>query len=171
MKRRAFAACALAAALFAASCSTPDNKLRIDPIGPSAQNFEWVVDALDYRCGSLDCHGSTYRNLRIYGFGALRLRVGDTPATLLPDDTGTSPGEVSATYDSIIALEPSIMRDVVQANGQGSDRLTFVRKGRGEEAHKGGQRIVQGDDADICVQSWLQGAVNVDACQKVRKEP
>lgn len=171
MKRAAFAACALAVALFAASCSTPDNKLRIDPVGPSAQSFEWVVDALDYRCGSLDCHGSTYRNLRIYGYGALRLQAGDTPATVGALPTGAQPSEVSATYDSIIALEPAIMRDVVQANGQGSDRLTFVRKGRGEEAHKGGQRIVQGDDADVCIQSWLQGAVDVKACQRVRQEP
>lgn len=147
------------------ACSTADDTARVDPIGPSKQNFDAVVGALDYRCGSLDCHGSMYRNMRIYGYQSLRL----DPNTL-PDSPTTTQAEVDATYDSIIGLEPEIMRQVVRDKGAKSSRLTFVRKGRGAENHKGGQRIVPGDAADTCVQSWLKGAVDVTACNKVSQE-
>jgi hypothetical protein len=157
----------LVAMSFAAivSCSTPDNT-RIDPVGPPTKDFDAVVRMLDYRCGSLDCHGSSYRNLRIYGYGALRLDPSHSPETPpLP----TQP-EIDATYDAIVALEPNVMRDVVLAHGVGSERLTFVRKGRGDEDHKGGRLIVAGDDADTCIQSWLRGAVDVGACDRVSKQ-
>lgn len=153
------------AVLVAASCSTPDDAKRVDPIGPDAKDFAAVADALQYRCGSLDCHGTMYRNLRMFGYGGLRLDASHTPET-----PGTQPAEVTATYDAIIGLEPEIMREVTLAKGAGSDRLTFVRKGRGDEDHKGGRRIVRGDDADKCVQSWLAGSVDGDACKRVRAQ-
>jgi hypothetical protein len=153
--------------LAATSCSTADTQARVDPIGPSAKDFGAVVLALDYRCGTLDCHGNSYRNLRIFGYGGLRLDPSHSPET--PEIP--TPAEVAATYDGIVGLEPELMREVTQAQGAGAERLTFVRKGRGDEDHKGGQRIVPGDDADRCVMSWLRGAVDVATCARVPKQP
>lgn len=166
MRCRLLSATGIALALVAA-CSTPDNGLRIDPLGPPPADFDAVVVPLDYRCGSLDCHGSPRRNLRIYGYGGQRLAPGDTPESP-PTPT---PAEVAATYDAIVGLEPDVMRAVTLAKGEGAERLTFVRKARGEEAHKGGRRIVPGDDADACVLSWLRGAVDVEACGRVPEGP
>ena len=63
-----------------------------------------------------------------------------------------------------MGLEPAVMTDVVQSGGQDANLLTFVRKARGEEAHKGGALIVPGDVQDQCITSWLSGDTNTDAC-------
>jgi hypothetical protein len=55
---------------------------------------------------------------------------------------------------------------VVESGGQDADLLSFVRKARGEEAHKGGTLIVPGDDQDQCITSWLSGSTNSSACQQ-----
>lgn len=163
MSIRSFATAALVGLVTLAGCSSPDDAGRVDPIGPSDRDFAAVVRVLDYRCGSLDCHGTTKRNLRVYGFGGLRLDPTDLPdSPILP-----TPAEVNATYESVISLEPELMRAVTLAKGEGAERLTFVRKGRGTEDHKGGSRIAVGDDADICIQSWLRGAIDVAACSRV----
>jgi hypothetical protein len=61
------------------------------------------------------------------------------------------------------------MRQVVAEKGQDPSRLTVVRKARGEEHHKGGERIVPGDAADVCLLSWLGSAVDSDACASALK--
>ena len=71
---------------------------------------------------------------------------------------------MTATYEAVIGLEPEIMRDVVKAGGAGPERLTFLRKGRGDEAHKGHRRITPGDSSDRCITTWLAGAVDKAAC-------
>ena len=153
--------CVAAAALV--GCSLPDPEARVDPIGPSRVDFRFVAPVLSRRCGSLDCHGSPYRNFRVYGYGGQRLGPGqltpDSPAFLTPE-------EIDATYDSLIALEPEIMRQVVESGGASPDRLTLLRKGRGTEDHKGNQRIVPGDPSDVCITSWLAGSVNTAACDE-----
>lgn len=149
-------------ALFAlpSACSAPDAGARVDPIGPSAEQFRAVAPMLVRRCGSLDCHGTRYRNLRIYGYGGLRVDASpDSPKRVTAE-------EAALTYASVVGLEPEIMRDVVRSGGAGPERLTLVRKGREEEAHKGAKRITKGDDADRCLVSWLQGNVAVDACDR-----
>jgi hypothetical protein len=127
------------------------------------------------RCGSLECHGVAYRNLRLYGFEGARL-PGNIPVDggtrFIADPIPNAPGqstdtEVAASYDAVVGLEPEITREVVAAKGAGSNRLTFVRKGRGDEAHKGLQRYCAGDSADRCIQSWLAGSVDVAACGRV----
>ena len=154
------AALAVASVVSAGGCSSPDASARVDPIGPDAAQFAYVAPVLSRRCGSIDCHGSTFRNMRVYGYGGQRrggATAPDVPANLTDD-------EVTATYESVIGLEPEIMRDVVKAGGAGVERLTFIRKGRGDEDHKGQRRITPGDSSDRCLTTWLAGSVDTAAC-------
>lgn len=159
-------------ATLAAACSAPDAGARVDAGGPDRAQFATVLPVLGRRCGSLECHGSPYRNMRLYGFGGPRLpgnAGGDAGFVANPDPKGPEAPldtEVAASYEAVVGLEPEIMRQVVAAKGAGSDRLTFVRKGRGGEEHKGLQRYCRGDSADVCIQSWLAGAVDADACSR-----
>jgi hypothetical protein len=154
----------------AVSCSSPDPSARIDPIGPDRTTFEPVAKMLGRRCGTLDCHGSTYRNLRLYGYGGLRLDV-----NLLPEsDAGANnitTAEVDADYEAVIGLEPEVMRLVVLDKGFAPERLTLVRKGRGTEDHKGEGPIKVGDDADRCLVSWLASATDTAACSRAAVQP
>lgn len=144
-----------------AACSSPDTAARVDPIGPSRADFKYVAPVLSRRCGSIDCHGSAFRNMRVYGYGGQRLGAAatspDVPNTLTVE-------EINATYDSVVGLEPEKMREVVQSGGAGPERLTFLRKGRGDEDHKGDRRITPGDASDRCITSWLAGNVRIDDC-------
>jgi hypothetical protein len=145
----------------AGGCSAPDASARVDPIGPDAAQFAYVAPVLSRRCGSIDCHGGTFRNMRIYGYGGLRLGAAatspDVPASLTAE-------EVTASYESVIGLEPEIMREVVKSGGANPERLTFVRKGRGDEEHKGHRRVTPGDSSDRCITTWLAGNVDTGAC-------
>jgi hypothetical protein len=146
----------------AAACSTPVQGTE-PPGGPDPTTFGPVADALVVRCGSIDCHGSEYRNMRLYGYGGTRLDPKDHPDS----PTTTTAAEVAQDYDAVVSLEPSITRDVAAAKGSGAEQLTFVRKGRGQEAHKGGSPIAPGDAADRCVLSWLAGSVDTNSCKSV----
>ncbi|AKV02282.1 hypothetical protein AKJ09_08945 [Labilithrix luteola] len=146
-------------ALAPSGCSSPDATLRVDAGGPDRASFKPVANMLGHRCGSLDCHGSRYRNLRLYGYGGLRLDPTDRP-----DFPQTTDAEADADYEAVVGLEPEIMPEVVASKGADANRLTLVRKATGQEAHKGGQRIAPGDSADTCLLSWLGGAVDTQAC-------
>ena len=146
-------------------CSTPDTAARVDPIGPDKTTFPAVAQMLERRCGSLDCHGETHRNMRLYGYGGLRL-----DPTMTPENDMTA-AETDADYDAVIGLEPEKMADVVREKGASPDRLTLVRKGRGTEDHKGGTRIKPGDDADICLTTWLASATDTAACLRTLDQP
>ena len=144
-----------------AACEAPDGAARIDAAAaPRGEEFRPVAQVVVDRCGSLDCHGSKYRNMRLFGFGSARL----DPAHR-PDAPDTTLAESELVYEAIVALEPDILREVVAEGGDRPERLTFFRKGRGAEAHKGGQRIVPGDPADACIRSWLAGTVDADVCR------
>jgi hypothetical protein len=154
----------IAAALLAVACSSPDTEARVDPdpFGARTASFAAVAPMLVRRCGSIDCHGSTFRNFRLYGYGGARLAAGHRPDF----PVSVEPAEVQANYDAVIGLEPEIIRDVVNAGGAGYERLTLVRKGRNAEDHTGGQRMAPGDDADVCLSSWLANATRVDLCNR-----
>lgn len=151
-----------------AGCSSPDPAARIDPVGPDQKQFDVVAPVLSRRCGSIDCHGSNYRNFRIYGYGGTRLRDPAAPNAILRPDfpAFVTPVEIEASYEAVIGLEPALMRDLVAAGGASPERLTLVRKARGEESHKGAARIRVGDDADQCLTTWLKSAVDVGACER-----
>jgi hypothetical protein len=132
-----------------------------------------VGDYLDHRCGSLDCHGQVDRNLRIWGCEGMRLDPQSLPSCS-PKPVGggfTTPDEHLATYRSLVGLEPTVMSAVVEGHGAHPELLTFVRKARGLEAHKGGALITPGDDQDVCITSWLAGQTDLNACSNARLYP
>jgi|HubBroStandDraft_6_1064221.scaffolds.fasta_scaffold729458_2 hypothetical protein len=163
------AAAALVATGLVSSCSTVPADARIGIDAPSGSEEEFglpVGDYLEHRCGSLDCHGQMSRNLRIWGCEGMRL----DPQSLSgcsPEPLGggfTTPAEHLATYRSLVGLEPVVMSEVVDGHGAHPELLTFVRKARGLEAHKGGALITPGDDQDVCITSWLAGHTDLGAC-------
>jgi hypothetical protein len=127
---------------------------------PEGDAFRPVAQVVIERCGSLDCHGSKYRNMRLVGFGTTRLDPSHRP-----DAPETTAAEVQANYDAVVALEPDLLREVAAEGGARPERLTFIRKSRNIEDHKGGQRIVVGDEADRCILSWLKNEVDPAVCK------
>jgi hypothetical protein len=127
---------------------------------PDRASFPLVVDALERRCATLDCHGSTARNLRLYTGSGLRL---DSMA--VPGSAPTTEAEYEASYRSVVGLEPEIMSAVVSAQGDEPERLTLLRKARGREYHTAGAVLRPGDPADRCVTSWLASAIDKEACE------
>lgn len=142
-----------------AGCSTPPADSRyVQQSLPEAGTFPPVAELLVIRCGSLDCHGTVARNMRLYGAAGLRLSPADRPLAP-PCDT---PEEVAQDYGSVVGLEPETTSEV--AAGADAGALTLVRKARGTEAHKGGQVWTQGDDSDTCLVSWLAGRASTASC-------
>ncbi len=152
-------ALALLTATLAVACSTPDPTAQTPVVGPDRAGFGPVHAFVDHRCGSLDCHGTRYRNMRLWGHDGMRLAVGDIPGV-----SPTTSAELDASYTSIVELEPEIMSAVVADHGANPERLTLVRKARGTEQHVGGAVVVAGDARDRCIVSWLAGTTDTTAC-------
>jgi hypothetical protein len=132
------------------ACSVPPSDSRyVQTSLPDSATFPPVAQLLELRCGALDCHGTRYRNLRIYGTGGLRWSPDDRPFIPLCDTAD----EIAQDFLSVVALEPETMSTIV--SGGDPSMLTMVRKARGTEAHKGGQIWTEGDDSDTCLTSWL----------------
>ena len=146
-------------AVIVAACTTPDPNATTMLVAPDRASFDSVQAFLDHRCGTLDCHGTRYRNLRMWGHEGMRLAFGDVPGA-----APTTVQEVDATYEAIVALEPEIMSEVVLSHGANPERLTLVRKARGTEKHAGGAIVVVGDVRDVCITSWLAGQTDETAC-------
>jgi hypothetical protein len=149
-----------------ASCSAvpADQRIGIDAPDGSEATFGVVGEYFATRCGSLDCHGQPGRNMRVWGCEGMRLDPHDVSGCFLPGQTPTTAAEHQATYRSVVGLEPAVMSTVVAGHGAHPELLTFVRKARGLEAHKGGTLITPGDDQDICITSWLAGKTNEMEC-------
>jgi hypothetical protein len=120
--------------------------------------FHAVADVLVTHCGTLDCHGNTARNFRIYNVDGIRL-PGNVTGT-----TGTTDEEYLATYESLVLLQPEVLSKIYAQHGQHPERWLVMTKGRGTENHKGGSRMHAGDDADHCIVSWLADQTDLDAC-------
>jgi hypothetical protein len=148
----------LASALL--GCSTAPSDARSIETPPDATSFPPVAAMFVQACGSLDCHGTVARNLRLYGDTSLRWSPLDVPSTLIP----TTPNEVSADFASVVGLEPELTSQVVASGGANPERLTLVRKARGTESHAGGAVVVPGDARDVCMTSWLAGKSDASAC-------
>jgi hypothetical protein len=163
-----FAVAALAALACASvmSACVADPAGRVKPALPDRPSFSPVGRLLVHRCGSIDCHGAKDRNMRLFGLDGRRL----DPAHQ-PDKPDTTDAELDADYQAVIAVEPEVMSEVVQTKGAAAGKLTFLRKGRGDEHHVGGQRWVPGDDADQCVLGWLRGQPNDAACKSANDKP
>ncbi|MGO8993550.1 MAG: hypothetical protein ACLQVI_09475 [Polyangiaceae bacterium] len=150
---------ALAVAV-AFACSSPAPDARLIEQTPDTTSFPPVASMLIQACGTLDCHGTVGRNLRVYGDTGLRYSATDVPTTLIP----TTTDEVAQDYDSVVGLEPELMSEVVASGGADPERLTFYRKALGLESHKGGAVVVAGDPRDVCITTWLQGRADAAAC-------
>lgn len=141
------------------ACSAPVADDRTVVHAPGSKPFALVGVMLDRRCGTLDCHGSMQRNFRLYGYAGMRLQDPD-----LPGASDTTAAELEENYRSVVGLEPEIMTQVVHEGGAHPERLTLLRKARDAEFHLGGQLFNVGDDQDVCLTSWLAGAVDNAAC-------
>jgi hypothetical protein len=188
-----------AAALAIGACSSVQNsRIGINAPPYSLNEFKPVGDYLENRCGTLDCHGQIGRNFRIWGCEGMRL---DPDASPVSCAVQTTDDEYQATYRSLVGLEPQVMSSVfagcsaaVAPDGGDTyppglschpELLTFIRKARGTEAHKGGQLIcieepcpdgippqvlldgdsgIPVDPQDVCLVSWLEGATNTQFC-------
>ncbi len=146
----------------AASSCKSDLKDRADhKCPPRAIYVKYVSDVMEKRCGMLDCHGNDLRPMRIYGKFGLRHplelnRTGEGDSTDL---------EKSSNYFGVCSIEPDTMDKVVDdPGGSAVNTLLLVRKGRGQEGHKGGKVFDSWDDSDRCVVGWLRG----DAEQSVK---
>lgn len=124
-----------------------------------------VSTVFEKRCGSLDCHGSTSRNLRIYSSRGLRL---PNDAGLVPGNGDTTSDEILSNYHSILSLEPERTNELLA----GADPLTLlvVKKPLELEKHKGGPAMKRGDDAERCITTWLKegpdSPLDKDACNQ-----
>jgi hypothetical protein len=162
----------LVAAVAACSQAPEDARIGIDAPNGSERAFGPVGDLLDHRCGGLDCHGQISRNLRVWGCEGMRLEATDVSiCSRAKGGRPTTPEEHQATYRSLVGLEPATMSAVVEDHGRDPELLTFIRKARGLESHKGGAVIVPGDDQDVCFTSWLAGQTNLTACNAAFAEP
>jgi hypothetical protein len=144
------------------ACSSHDFEAREPLATPDPAVFTDVAPVLVYRCGSLDCHGSAYRNLRLYGYGGLRLDPSDRPDSR---PYAMTEDELRADYEAVVGLEPERTREVASGHAL-VDTLTIVRKARGAEGHKGNAVFAVGEDGDVCMTSWLQGRSTIDACHR-----
>ena len=173
-----------AAGLGSVACSSVPADQRIGIIAPDETQFDPVTNPdkvgeeatpaeyLNGRCGSLDCHGQIARNFRIWGCDGMRLSDASAPGCGLIGGQGlTTPDEYHATFRSLVGLEPAVMTFVVENHGAHPELLTFIRKARGTEAHKGGQLITPGDSQDVCLTSWLAGQTDRVACLQATQIP
>lgn len=138
---------------------------------PNSFRVNGVGIVFEKRCGSLDCHGTLARNLRIYSSRGLRL----------PNDAGLAPGvgdtsidEITENYRSITTLEPEATNDVIDG-ADPSSSLQILKKPLEVEKHKGGQSIRKGDDAERCIVSWFKedplNPIDKDACARAAVFP
>jgi hypothetical protein len=149
-----------AACLFLAACSGVGDNEREPLPKANAATFPPVALMLVPTCGTLDCHGTVGRNLRILGKEGLRLSASDVTG-----GASTTTKEIEADFASVIGLEPEILAAVLKDSGKNPERLTLIRKARGIENHKGGAVLIKGDNADSCLTDWLKDApLTVSAC-------
>lgn len=135
-----------------------------------------VSTFLEVRCGSLDCHGSIGRPLRIYSADGLRLP--EDGGALSPGSGATTPAEQNANFDSVVGVQPEQMSRVAAAQGAEPETLFIVSKPMGDVdptslpqgqttqgvEHKGGRVISRGDLGYQCITSWL-GSMQISTTQ------
>jgi hypothetical protein len=169
---RSLSAAVFAAGLGLACSATPGSSQTITAAVPSYEEFvgadrfgPGVHVFLENQCGGLDCHGQVGRPLRIYSLNGLRL---PNNAGLVPGSGVVSSDELFANFSAAVNIEPAEMTRVVEGIDPPT-QLLLVKKPMGLERHKGGTRMVMGDDMYTCLTSWLldssaPGTFDVTAC-------
>ena len=148
----------LAAASATIACSGPPKgeiERRVSTrASPGSFRANGVSVVFERRCGSLDCHGSLTRNMRIYSSRGLRL---PNDAGLVVGGGDTTLDEITANYQSILTVEPEQTNAVI--DGADPYTLLIMKKpldAPAGEKHKGGAAFKKGDDAEHCILSWLK---------------
>jgi hypothetical protein len=131
----------------------------------AGESFAALSGMLGARCGSSDCHGQLGRPLRIYSGRSLRLDPED-----LSGHGGTRSAEHEANLRSVIGLEPELTCQVLRERGRDPERLSFLRKATGAEAHKGGAPLQMQDDALDCLLGWFAGDLDADSCARASEQ-
>lgn len=125
-----------------------------------------VSPFLERRCGTLDCHGGIARPMRMFGQFGQRHPAEDN----ISGGKATTALELSANYDSVCNVDAEKMDDSVKNFGNKATTLLLVTKARGQEKHKGGKVVNEGDAGDRCLLGWLQGEDVTSACQDAVKQ-
>jgi hypothetical protein len=167
----ALAVLSAAASAGLGGCQAPDENKITEVLAPDYAPFKGVgIDGalqaagvsrmMERRCGTLDCHGQEGRPLRIYGQNGLRFVEdgGDRPGVQPTTET-----EHLANYQAVIALQPEAMSRVVSGI-DAPEALMLLRKPLGLERHKGGTVFVSGDDAYVCIATWIAGHLDFGTC-------
>jgi hypothetical protein len=125
-----------------------------------------VSELMERRCGTLDCHGNSFRPMRLYGELSLRHQQEDN----VTGGNATTDREKDANYLTVCSIEPERLSEVASdPGGQSVNQLLLVRKARGTEGHKGGKVFNAFDDADLCVVGWLRGDSDKSVAQACAK--
>jgi hypothetical protein len=163
-------------------------------------SFAPVSGVLEQRCGSLDCHGSLGRPMRVYGYSGLRYvptyTIDDAgqvklaaeatayvdPNVAIANDfypgggsAKTSEAELEQTVRSICGMQPEIMRQVV-LEGAEPEKLLLMTKPLLLERHKGAKVFERGSLDHRCLTSWLHSQLpgkqlDVTSCEKALESP
>jgi hypothetical protein len=166
---------AAGAAVSVSACSGPDRGEKLtQKVGTRASPGSFrnarVSAVFEKRCGSIDCHGTVDRSLRIYSKDGLRLPDKGN----VPGGTDTTADEISANYQSLMNLEPERSNEVIDG-ADPETTLLFVKKPLETEKHKGGPALKKGDVAYNCIVSWLteeaSKPVNASACGDAARFP
>jgi len=140
---------AVAFALGAVACTHYDADPGEPLPVPARDTFSPVSAMMEARCGTLDCHGSPARNMRVYGVYGLRADGNSVTGT--PD---TTEADVDATYESVVSIDPEVL-SAVYAHGDDPSKWIVLANARGIRAHTGGTRITTGSAADECLVAWI----------------
>lgn len=112
-----------------------------------------VSTFMERRCGTLDCHGSMFRPMRLLGRYGLR----DPAQKNVTGGAPTTAAELDANYAAVCNVEPEQMNKAIEDFGQSAEKLLVLQKARGVEGHKGGTIVTQGTPGDDCILGWLRG--------------
>jgi hypothetical protein len=131
---------------------------------PDKQVFatKGVAEYMERRCGTLDCHGSPARPMRLYGQYGLRH----------PEETNWSGGfatthrEREDNYLAVCGVDP----ETASQDGGAAGQSLVVSKAQGVEGHKGGTIMTPGSSEDACLAGWFRGDPGVaKACAEAIK--
>ncbi|MEM9695458.1 MAG: hypothetical protein AAGA56_23135 [Myxococcota bacterium] len=166
-------------ALGALGCEETGQQTEIacGPAGEDFVDFAPVSLVLERRCGTLDCHGSFARPLRIYGAGGLRKVSGEQLEApdqlrdegLVSGGVGTTIAEFEANYRSLCGVEPEKTTEVILGERAPED-LLILRKPLLIERHKGSQLFLPGGAGANCLTCWLLGFPQNVACETARDD-
>ncbi len=156
---------------FGCASAPSDGSTRTDPVDPAVFQL-YVSPVFERRCGTLDCHGSPARGLRLYGSNGLRLANDNG---VVAGEGTTTQAELKANYASVVGFEPEQMALVRKGEADVYSLLILKKPIRdttaGGERHKGGVALVKGDPAEQCITSWLEGTTKTDLCARGSRQP